>query len=143
MEQNQVPSSADGAFASAREQDGDSILSEALLWHELRARPSGLRFNRRRATGKYIHDFYCPDARLAIELENEADVAAHAPANDQARDDWLARAGIATMRISASRMLDGSRLAASEIVSRAKGLLPQSHPALSLPGSAEPLANED
>lgn len=113
----------------------ESHLSEALLWRELRGRPEGLRFDRRRNTGKYLHDFYCPDARLAIELE--------ASVSDQTREDWLARAGISTMRIPTSRILQGSKLAAGEIISRAKGLLPKSHPALALSAQQEALVSKD
>lgn len=125
MEQNQPLTAGDQTIAVAGDAGEDSHLTEALLWRELRSRPNGLRFNRRRATGKYMHDFYCPDARLAIELEGSA--------TDQIREDWLARAGIATMRISARDILAESASAASEIVSRARALLPQGHPSLALP----------
>ena len=108
----------------------ESHLTEALLWRELRAHPEGLRFDRRRSTGRYKHDFYCPDARLAIELEDDR--------HDAVRDAWLARAGIATMRVPRQQILEASKLAASEIISRAKALLPRSHPALTLSSVAEP-----
>lgn len=108
----------------------ESYLPEALLWRELRARPGGLRFSRQRATGRYIHDFYCRDARLAVELE---------PADaDPAREEWLARAGISTIRISPRRAIDESGQATREIVSQALKLLPQGHPALAAPIGHEP-----
>lgn len=102
-----------------------SYLPEALLWRELRARPGGLRFSRRHATGRYVHDFYCRDARLAVELEDAA--------ADPVREEWLARAGISTIRISADRAMLESRQAVREIVSRALALLPREHPARAMP----------
>jgi len=105
------------------------LLPEALLWHELRGCPSGLRFRRRRSTGKYVHDFYCLDARLAIEVEGEAAAAAIPTTPDPDRADWLERAGIATLRVPAARLLDHARLAADEIIERARLRLPRSHPA--------------
>ncbi|QKG72660.1 DUF559 domain-containing protein [Erythrobacter mangrovi] len=101
----------------------ESYLPEALLWRELRARPSGLKFTRQRATGKYVHAFYCRDARLAIEIE-DATV-------DAEREEWLGRAGIATMTLSRRSVIDGSRHAAQQVIARAMDLLPRDHPALS------------
>lgn len=135
MEHSQIPVAGDDAFAVAGEAGEDSHLPEALLWRELRSRPSGLRFSRRRATGKYMHDFYCPDARLAIELGGTT--------SDQMREEWLARAGIATMRIPAKHILAESARAAREIISRARTLLPQDHPALAVPFLAKPTEEED
>lgn len=101
----------------------ESYLPEALLWRELRARPGGLKFTRQRATGKYVHDFYCRDARLAIEIEGAA--------FDAEREEWLEKAGIATLKLSPRSVVDGSHHAAQEVVSRALNLLPPDHPALS------------
>ena len=107
----------------------ESYLPEALLWRELRARPGGLRFTRQRATGRFMHDFYCRDARLAVELE-QAEA-------DPAREEWLARAGISTIRISPRQAIDESGQAARDIVSRALNLLPRGHPALGVSSERE------
>lgn len=115
-----MPTDGDAIDEGARNAQLDSYLGEALLWRELRGRPAGLMFNRQRATGKYRHDFYCPDARLAIELEGSA--------TDSEREAWLERAGIATMRVSAAQLLDSATAAVSDIVERARGRLPAHHP---------------
>ncbi|MFZ9396542.1 MAG: endonuclease domain-containing protein [Erythrobacter sp.] len=124
-----MPSDGPAVESDAQIAPVESYLSEALLWRELRARPGGLRFSRQRATGRYRHDFYCRDARLAVELE---------PAGaDPEREAWLARAGIATIRLSARRVLEGSTQAAREIIMRAQSLLPEGHPALALQTGCE------
>ena len=48
------------------------ILSEVLLWRELRQKKLGYRFLRQRPIGDYIVDFYCSVLRLVIEIDGEA-----------------------------------------------------------------------
>src|SRR5437660_12668719 len=77
-------------------------LPEVILWHWLRQRPNGLKFRRQHPTGPYILDFFCSDARLAIEVDGEAHSRGNQPRRDIARDAWLRAAGIETLRISAT-----------------------------------------
>lgn len=42
---------------------------EVLLWARLRGNQLGLKFKRQHSIGPYILDFYCPDRKLAIELD--------------------------------------------------------------------------
>ena len=42
---------------------------EVLLWARLRNNQLGLKFKRQHSVGPYILDFYCPDIKLAIELD--------------------------------------------------------------------------
>jgi len=45
-------------------------LPEVVLWEELRrAKLKGLQFRRQHPIGPYILDFYCSNARLAIEID--------------------------------------------------------------------------
>jgi very-short-patch-repair endonuclease len=60
-------------FGRARALRDDMSLPEIVLWQVLRKRGlSGLRFRRQHPVGPYILDFYCPAARLAIEVEGLA-----------------------------------------------------------------------
>ena len=44
--------------------------AEAILWQALRNRRlGGLRFRRQHPVGRFVLDFYCPDAKLVIELD--------------------------------------------------------------------------
>ncbi|HLZ78510.1 MAG TPA: DUF559 domain-containing protein [Sphingomonas sp.] len=80
-------------------------LLEVRLWVMLRMRPDGLRFRRRHPLGRYVLDFYCPQARLAIEVDGMAHEWGDGPAHEAVRDAWLAGQGIATLRIPASDVL--------------------------------------
>ncbi|MDP2593169.1 MAG: DUF559 domain-containing protein [bacterium] len=48
------------------------ILSEVLLWGELKGNKLGIRFLRQRPIGKYVVDFYCHKLNLAIEVDGAA-----------------------------------------------------------------------
>jgi very-short-patch-repair endonuclease len=111
-------------------------LPEVLLWRELRAGPGGLKFRRQHPTGPYSLDFYCGDARLAIEVDGEAHGRGDRPARDDARDAWLARAGVGTMRIPAQEVLHDLEAVLRGIVAQATARLPLHHPAA--PGGPPP-----
>src|SRR5260370_33825496 len=57
-------------FRRARQLRQQMSLPEVVLWQALRkARFAGLRIRRQHPIGPYILDFYCPAARLAIEVD--------------------------------------------------------------------------
>ena len=55
--------------ANARRLRKEMSLPEVLLWQDLRKRPDGAKFRRQHPAGMYVLDFYCSDARLAIEVD--------------------------------------------------------------------------
>ncbi|MBD0414504.1 endonuclease domain-containing protein [Oryzicola mucosus] len=56
--------------AAARTLRSDMSLPEVLLWEQLRQlRLGGLRFRRQHPIGPYGLDFYCPKARLVVEVD--------------------------------------------------------------------------
>jgi very-short-patch-repair endonuclease len=112
-------------------------LPEILLWQELRKRPGGLKFRRQRPTGEKLSlDFYCSDARLAIEVDGEVHGLGDRPQRDARRDAWLASAGIATLRIAATDILRDIEGVVGHIVATARARLPLHHPAA--PGGPPP-----
>jgi very-short-patch-repair endonuclease len=113
-------------------------LPEILLWQALRTRPGGLKFRRQHPSGPYILDFYCNDARLALEVDGEAHNRAARPTRDAARDDWFASKGIATLRIPAAEVLADLEAILTHIVEEACNRLPLHHPAA--PGGPPPRA---
>ena len=53
----------------ARSLRAEMTLPEVLMWKALRNQPNGLKFRRQHPSGPYILDFFCSDARLAIEID--------------------------------------------------------------------------
>ncbi len=77
------------------------------LWARLRGRQAGgFRFRRQHPVGPYILDFYCPEARLAVEVDGDTHDLPDQIAHDARRDAWLAGQGIRTLRMAASALKD-------------------------------------
>ncbi len=76
--------------------------SEAVLRKELRSRrSSGLKFRRQHPIGPFVLDFYCPHARLAIELDGSIHDEPDQRLADARRSDWLTmQAGITVLRFT-------------------------------------------
>ena len=109
-------------------------LPEVILWHALRQRPNGLKFRRQHPTGPYVLDFFCSDARLAIEVDGESHSRGDRPQRDAARDEWLLSQGIDTLRIPAVDLLKDADATLRWIMIEATSRLPLHHP----PGGPPP-----
>jgi len=78
---------------------------EIALWLALRSNEACLRFRRQHAAGRYVLDFYCAPARLAIEVDGEAHNHGDRPERDAARDAWIIAQNIQVLRYPAREML--------------------------------------
>ena len=75
--------------------------AENMLWLKLRRKQlKGHPFYRQKIIGKYIVDFYCPEANLVIELEGGQHYSEAGQAKDKTRDDVLKKMGIKVLRFS-------------------------------------------
>ena len=73
-------------------------LWERKLWYEfLRHYP--IRFQRQKAVGNYIADFYCAKARLVIELDGGGHYTAEQLAKDEIRTKKLKDMNLTVLRI--------------------------------------------
>ena len=74
--------------------------AEATMWKMLKARQvMGKQFRRQFAIGTYVLDFYCPEARLAVELDGQPHYTIEGDLHDTDRDEHLlAMHGIRTLR---------------------------------------------
>jgi len=61
-------------------------------------------FRRQHPLGPYVLDFYCAQAKLAIEIDGIGHGMGNRPDRDQRRDAWLNKQGIAVMRIPAAEL---------------------------------------
>jgi very-short-patch-repair endonuclease len=80
-------------------------LPEGLLWNLLRKSPHGVRFRRQYLVDPHVIDFYCPAAKVGIEIDGIAHDMGDNPARDVERDASIAKFGIEIMRIPASDVL--------------------------------------
>jgi very-short-patch-repair endonuclease len=96
-------SATDQAYKNARRLRRELSLPEKLLW--VRLRGSDVRIRRQHPVGPYILDFYCPSAKLAIEVDGFAHDTGSRPQRDEARSQWLNDEGIEVLRIPAKQVL--------------------------------------
>jgi very-short-patch-repair endonuclease len=83
----------------ARQLRQKSTFAEKRLWRLLRDRRfNGFKFRRQYPCGKYFLDFYCPEARLAIELDGGEHGFPERRQKDAVRDEFLKANGIKVLR---------------------------------------------
>src|SRR5215813_12822712 len=76
---------------------------EIMLWSRLKGRGRDKPiFRRQFAYERMIFDFYCPAARLAVEVDGATHWDDEARQRDEMRDGWLERQGVTVLRVPAS-----------------------------------------
>lgn len=77
----------------------NSSYAERVLWSALRKRQfRGWKFRRQESIGTYVVDFWCPEARLVIEVDGRTHDRPGEPERDHERQDWIERQGIKFFR---------------------------------------------
>ncbi len=89
----------------ARKLRSEMSLPETILWRELRKRPGGFKYRRQHPAGRYILDFYCAAAKLAIEVDGHSHDGHVAAKADATRGHFLRSQGVATLRVPVSAVL--------------------------------------
>jgi very-short-patch-repair endonuclease len=86
---------------------------EHLLWSELRGRKfHGFKFHRQFSIDRFILDFYCPELRLAIEIDGSQHYSEDGLVCDQERDTVLHSHGISVVRFKNEELLEMSSVLA-------------------------------
>ena len=76
-----------------------STKAEIILWQHLKANQiNGLKFRRQHGLGNYILDFYCPEKRLAIELDGKVHGFEDKTIHDKERQAAIESLGIKVLR---------------------------------------------
>jgi very-short-patch-repair endonuclease len=105
MTEGQLAQTTRQTILKARELRKSMSKPEIMLWQQLRRKPLGIKFRRQHPFGPYILDFYCPSAKLAIEVDGMAHDMGDRPERDERRERNLSQQGIETIRISAEEVL--------------------------------------
>ncbi len=81
-------------YQFAKKLRDNPTIAEKFLWEEIRCKKLGVKFRRQSLVWGWIADFYCPIARLVIELDGQG----HNENKDSFRDEFLRSKGIRTLR---------------------------------------------
>ena len=98
----------------------ESTQAEEKLWQHLRNRQvQGLKFRRQHAIDRYIVDFYCPEARLVIEVDGP--IHEFTQDEDTQRQLKLEERGLRVLRFTNDQVLSELKDVLSEIAESLKG----------------------
>ncbi|MCP8889765.1 endonuclease domain-containing protein [Sphingomonas faeni] len=109
----------------ARKLRRDMSLPEVLLWEHLRGRKAGFKFRHQHPIGRYVCDFYCAAAKLAVEVDGEFHGRGDRPQRDAERDQFFEQNGYRVLRVAAGDVLRDIEAVVTMIVSFAAGPLHQ------------------
>jgi very-short-patch-repair endonuclease len=114
------------SMQSAKRQRRNMSPPETRLWALLRRSPGGVGFRRQHPIGPYVADFYCPAAKLVIEIDGL--IHDYTVKHDQARDEYMRNLGLAIVRIPAKEVM-------ADALSVADGLVRLCGPSTTPPGA--------
>jgi len=81
--------------------------AEKLLWSRVRLKQlNGYQFYRQRIIGDYIVDFFCPRARLVIEVDGGQHYSQRGIEADRIRDECLRDLGLKVLRFTDTEVLN-------------------------------------
>ena len=85
----------------SRELRKNMTFAENLHWSKIRRKQlKRYQFYRQKIIGDYIVDFYCPKAKLVIELDGGQHYANNGKGKDRVRDNYLVNIGLKVLRFS-------------------------------------------
>ena len=80
--------------------------AERHLWAKIRMKQlNGYQFYRQKPVGDYIIDFFCPRAKLVIEIDGSHHFVGETIEYDRIRDDYLSGLGLRVLRFSNSEVM--------------------------------------
>ena len=75
--------------------------AEAVMWQRLsRKQMYGCKFRRQHGVDRYVLDFYCPELKLAIEIDGETHNVGNAKLHDQKRQEHIEQYEIHFLRFT-------------------------------------------
>ncbi len=90
--------------------------AERLLWSKIRGKQlKGFQVYRQKPIGRFVVDFYCPKAKLIIELDGGQHYSEAVQAKDESRDRYMVGVGLKVLRFSDKEVFENLRGVFEEI----------------------------
>jgi len=93
---------------------------EKIVWLHLRKKQLAYRFLRQYSVDHFVIDFYCPELKLAIELDGDVHDHPEQKEYDEARQKYLEKFGIQFVRIKNEEYLGNPNKAFNKIEEKIK-----------------------
>jgi very-short-patch-repair endonuclease len=91
---------------NSRELRNNMTDAERRLWSNIRMRKiNGYQFHSQKIINDYIVDFYCPKAKLVIEVDGSQHYSGEAVEKDRKRDEYLKSLGLNVLRFTDTDVL--------------------------------------
>jgi len=98
--------------------------TEVILWKSLsRKQMMGCKFRRQYSVDKYVIDFYCPELKLAVEVDGDSHYVKDTEEYDKERQDYIEQFGIKFLRVTNNdiyKNLRGVLLTISDAIEKMK-----------------------
>lgn len=104
---------------------------EVIMWSRLRMSRLGFKFRRQHSIGRYIVDFYCPEKKVAIELDGSQHLDNEK--YDKTRTDYLNACGITVLRFWDQEVNTNMEGVLLKILTTIEGELPPNPPLATTP----------
>ena len=87
----------------------NSTSAEVALWQILKGKQlNGSKFRRQHSVGNYILDFYCPEFKLAVELDGQGHFEEEQILKDKEREKFLNEFGIKVIGIENKNVFENT-----------------------------------
>lgn len=97
----------------------DSTEAEKILWYKIRNNKLGFKFFRQYSVEGYVLDFYCPEKRLAIEVDGGYHIKRDVRVYDVHRQKWIEAYSISVIRFKNQEILNDTK----SVIERINALL--------------------
>jgi len=97
--------------------------TEYLLWKKIRNDSLGVRFRRQYNIGKYIVDFYCPQYKIAIEVDGLTHAEESVFKKDVEKQKYLESLGIKIFRFNSIDVVENLDGIFFDLLNYAEGIL--------------------
>jgi very-short-patch-repair endonuclease len=123
MKRRRLIHNVTSANAQRKELRGSLTSAEAFLWkHVKNSQLEGKKFRRQHSIGPYIVDFFCPEHRLAIELDGAGHMTEIGAEKDAERSEFLKRFHVTVIRLENTAVFENTEAVLEEIRSHLKRL---------------------
>ncbi|MCX6182053.1 MAG: endonuclease domain-containing protein [Bacteroidetes bacterium] len=90
--------------------------AEAMLWNLIKNKQLGVKFRRQHSIGNYVADFYCPELRIAIEMDGGIHNEISSMMYDETRDNYLLSKRIKVIRFSNLELFTNEERVIEELI---------------------------